>query len=1013
MSSAEQQLQADFALVKKLLQEYPSIKLIATKGEPPEQYDIEYNLKGYKANPDGTILPANKHQVRITLPFGYPHFPPTVKPLSSIFHPDIDPDAIRIADFWKESRTLPELIIHIGQMICGTFYSSDPFNQRAFDWYEDRKSWLPFDILEPYEGDDEESFIPRRGQAGASTATTAQTPVPTVAATGPAPREEEIPLDIAVKEEPVQEAVEENVELGDLLDGEFSHAFDLELGDEAPGPGETPDDLTALPEEEPFADIEPAAASPAESAVDLTGLGDEAPSLDFGLDLLLEEPTVEIQPEDLTGGEADDFSAAFDLAAEPAAPQEETIVLGDIVGLGVEDLVGEGGLAKEEAAASDLPPPEDFAVDFGIEGLAQGPTGEQASKEQGVEEALFEGISLQLDEEQGKNFGNQADTILALIERKEIFTAKKVLANLADPSSIPDRDQLELTIAAAISEAEEIYKKADKLEQKGDLEKAGLMLDQVANIAIDYPGLDFARNRIRESMMAGGQQKTSAEEEKKTIAVPVAEAVAEKPVPKKIAVPKLRVKVPYKLLGMLLALCGIAGGGTMLYLKDSASLTKARTEYNKGRQLAENLDFKGAEKAFTGARTQLGSILLFSRGGKKELSQAIDAIVSAQTFKEGLQGKVLYNEQYVTIEAAKAIDSFTKHADSAEQARKGGNIDQAIISYEKSLEYAEPAGFQDKSEEIRQKISALRLEQAMVMARKAEEAKDWKKAADSYQLALELSSVLAKPEEHGDIAKLKAAATLRNDLEEGKRAFTSSEWQKAVELLQRAQDLSTDNPTLLAESEQQEIGKLLTDASVYQILASAKNAFAQQDWEGAIKEYNNAVALLREKEAVLGREEVADSIGKIEKTVLMTKISREQSQIVGGATDSGTLSTNLEHSRAIASLIEKSPLKNDPALQGIYKDSKAQIAILERDILVNSKVAYLKEQYEKIFRENYPSAKSSELLNPQVTFVKREGNILIFSMSCAERNQGRTFRLELNYQYDLDKGAWSLYSGKL
>jgi ubiquitin-protein ligase len=1014
MSSAEQHLQADFALVNKLLQEYPSIKLIATKGEPPEQYDIEYNLKGYKANSDGTILPANKHRVRITLPFGYPHFPPTVKPLSPIFHPDIDPDAIRIADFWKESRTLPELILHIGQMICGTFYSSDPFNQRAFDWYEDRKTWLPFDILEPYEGDDEEDFVPRREQqTGKSTATAGQTPVPTVAAAGPPAREEEIPLDFAVEEEPVQEAAEESVELGDLLDGEFSHAFDLELGDEPGGHGEAIDDLLTLPEEENIADIEPSAPGTAGSAVDLTGLQDEAPSLDLDLELMLEKPTGELQPEDLTGGEADDFSAAFDPAAEPAAPTEETITLEDIVGFRAEDLAGEGDLAKEEPAATDLPIPEDFAIDLGIDDAIQGLVEEKAIPEPVAEEGLLGGISLQLDEEQGKNFGTQADTIRPLIERKEIFTAKKILANLDDPRSVPDRDELELTIAAAISKAEEIYKKADMLEQKGELEKAGLMLDLVANIAIDYPGLDFARNRIRESMMAGGQQKPTVEEGKKTIAVPVAEAAAEKPAPKKIAVPKLRGKVPYKLLGMLLALCAIAGGGTALYLKDSASLAKARTEYSKGQQLAEKLDFKGAEKAFTDARRQLDSILLFSRSGKNDLSQAIDAVVNAQPFKEGLQGKVLVNEQYVTIEAAKAIDSFTQHADSAEQARKSGNIDQAIISYEKSLEYAEPAGFQDKAEDIQQQISALRLQQAIDLARKAEVDKEWQKAADSYQRALELSDILGKPEEYGDIAKLKAAATLRHELEEGKRAFTSAEWQKAVEMLQRAQKLIAEDPTLIAEAEQQEIGKLLANASVYQILASAKNAFAQQDWEGAIKEYDNAVALLREKETVLGREEVADSIGKIEKTVLMTRISREQSRIVGGAADSGSLAANLEHYRAIASLIEKSPLKNDPALQEIYKDAKARIATLEKDILVNSKVAYLKERYEAIFRENYPSAKSSELLNPQVTFAKREGNVLIFSMSCAERSQGRTFRLQLNYQFDLDKGVWSLYPGEL
>ncbi|HBI14897.1 MAG TPA: hypothetical protein DDY20_05195 [Desulfobulbaceae bacterium] len=989
MSSGEQQLQADFALVKKLLQEYPSIKLVATKGDPPEQYDIEYNLKGFKTAAGGTILPANKHLVRIALPFGYPHFPPTAKPLSPIFHPDIDPDAIRIADFWKESKSLPKLIIHIGQMICGTFYSTDPFNQSAFDWFEERKSWLPFDILEPHEGDEEEAFIPRRGQAGKGAATAEQPPTPLAEETGSAAPEEEIPLDFALPE-PGREAGEESAELDNLLDGEFSHAFDLdEQSNGTTGSGVAIEDLT--------------------------GLQDESPSLDLGLglELELEQPMAELQTKDLTGEEGGDFNTAFDLAGESSLPKEEGFDLGDLAGLGQEDLDRGGALAMEEAAIPELHLSDDFALDFSAAEVAQVLGDEEANQELMADDGLLGGLSLQLDEDHGKTFADQVDSIRPLIERKEIFTAKKVLASVPDPRSIPDREELELTIAAAISEAEEMYKKADKLEQKGELEKAGLMLDLVANIAMDYPGLDFARNRIRESVMAGGRQKTAGEADVKAEAVQAGEVSTEKPAPKKIAVPKLRVKIPYRLLGVLLAVAGIAGGGTALYLKDNASLAKARAEFNRGQQLVQKLDFKEAEKAFTTARSKLGSIILFARGGKNDLSQAIDAVVGAESFKEGLQGKVLSEGEYVTVAVAMAIDSFTQHAASAEQARQDGNIDQAIISYEKSLEYAEQAGKQDKTEDIRQKISALRLQQTMALAKKAEEDKEWNKAADTYQQALELSGTQAKPEEQADIAEHHAEATLRHAVEEGKRAFTSSEWQKAVEMLQRAKELIVDNPTIIAEPEQQEINKLLINASFYQILANAKISFAQQDWDGAVKEYDNAVALLRENEGILGQDEVTDSIGKIEKTVLMTKISREQSQIVQEATDSGTLAANLEHFRAIASIIEKSTLKNDAGLQEMYKDAKVRIANLEKEILINGKKEYLKERYETIFRENYPSAKSSELVNPQVTFVKREGNVLIFTMSCAERSQGRIFRLELNYQYDLDKGAWSLYPGKL
>jgi len=159
MSSGAQQLKEDFIQVQKLLEIYPDIKITNTEGDPPEQYDIEYIIKGYRTNPEGDPTPDNNHEVRITLPFGYPHFPPTVKPITPIFHPDIDPDAIRIADFWQENHSLSDLIVHIGQMICGNHYTKDePFNQNAFEWFQERSSWLPFDILEPRDEDDIEEI---------------------------------------------------------------------------------------------------------------------------------------------------------------------------------------------------------------------------------------------------------------------------------------------------------------------------------------------------------------------------------------------------------------------------------------------------------------------------------------------------------------------------------------------------------------------------------------------------------------------------------------------------------------------------------------------------------------------------------------------------------------------------------------------------------------------------------------------------------------------------------------
>ncbi|MCI5147022.1 MAG: hypothetical protein D3923_16245, partial [Candidatus Electrothrix sp. AR3] len=119
MASEKEQHTSDFEEIKKTLEQYPAIKIVHTEGDPPKSYEIEYHLTGLIRDPDGSIQKVTQHTISLVLPFGYPHFPPTVKPLTPIFHPDIDPDAVRIASYWQQTPSLANLIHHIGEMICG------------------------------------------------------------------------------------------------------------------------------------------------------------------------------------------------------------------------------------------------------------------------------------------------------------------------------------------------------------------------------------------------------------------------------------------------------------------------------------------------------------------------------------------------------------------------------------------------------------------------------------------------------------------------------------------------------------------------------------------------------------------------------------------------------------------------------------------------------------------------------------------------------------------------------
>lgn len=149
MSTKDQQLSSDHKKVVDTIKLYKNITLIGTTGEPADEYDIEYKLRGYSISPSGKIAIARQHRVKIYLPFGYPHFPPTLKPLSPIFHPDVDANVVRIANYWEKNKSLADLIIHFGEMICGKIYSSEnPFNLKAAEYYEKNKNRLPLDSLQ-------------------------------------------------------------------------------------------------------------------------------------------------------------------------------------------------------------------------------------------------------------------------------------------------------------------------------------------------------------------------------------------------------------------------------------------------------------------------------------------------------------------------------------------------------------------------------------------------------------------------------------------------------------------------------------------------------------------------------------------------------------------------------------------------------------------------------------------------------------------------------------------------
>lgn len=881
MSTVAQHLIADFDQVKKTLAMYPDINIIHTDGEPPDHYEIEYHLKGYKKNPDGTIISDNQHRIRIDLSFGYPHFPPSVKPLTPVFHPDIDPDAVRIADFWQKNPSLAELVLHIGKMICGMYSPEAPFNQEAFDWYEERRDRLPFDSVEMATGDDSLKTPPN-----------------------------DMPAAFSTVKEPVQLSPEEDENITE---------DDIPLASEAEG--EAPDIATGHKT-------------------------DKLPSDELPATLDEEEIQLGLNLED----------------EDPVPQQNKTDELEELAG------------ALEEDAFSAL-------------GLDDESPGESSKKEK----------------------KGHLRPVRTLIQQKKIFTAQRVLADIPDPASVPDLEELKRDIAKATREATRLHKKADQLERQEQLEKAGLLLDQVANVAIDYPGLEFARNRIRENIMARltkpAEPSTAAESAKRQ----KKETTTGKPVPKKKVSAKARRKIPYKWIITLAVLIGIAVGGSRLYFKDSVNLKKAEASWQQAQKLSARRQYKEAGKTLATAQSALDKIFLL-RQSRKTMEQKIHSLVSSQDFKEGLKGRVLYNGQYINADLAKKLTRLNVLLAAANKSVSAGETSAAIKAMNTALRFAEQNGLNEQMRKIRPTLSSLQLQESLELAKKAEEEKEWPQAAETYRKALELSSSLSTTADKNDIATHFAAASFHSELDRSKTAFTASEWQKTIEMLQRAEKILQKNPQAASAAENKELHSLLLNSQLFQMLSTAKKAYEKGDWGKAIQEYRKSIDLLKQNRDRLGVE-TGDYVDKIEKTILLTHIAREQSKASLTAKNEDIAAT-LSHDQAIVNLIEKSRFNHDPALKKILDNTRRQVATKKKQLEIKLKIDWLNTNFQKIFLENYPSARSSELPYQKVTFLKKVGNKLIFNLSCVEIRQGRSFGLELNYQYNPDTDSWSIYPGQ-
>ncbi|MCL2789772.1 MAG: hypothetical protein FWD79_03925 [Desulfobulbus sp.] len=816
MATGSQQIADDYERLKELLASYPNISIIKTEGQPPNSYEIEYNLRGYIKKDDRTIDIGYTHRVRLSLPFGYPHFAPTAKPLTPIFHPDFDPAAIRLADRWQQNPSLPELVLHIGEMICAIVYNlEDPFNQEAAEWYVRQQAQLPLDTIS---------------------------------------------------------------------------VADIEIS---------------------VVDIEPSKPN----VVDIKPI----------------EPVALIEPTDTTPGPLDtDAFTALRLERD------------------------------------DLP-----------------------------------------DSHQQSD-GAVIQHIRDLVDANKIFAANKILSELPEGISFPDREELQLHIGKILRKTDQLFKLIEQLESMSKFDGAMEVMDNLQTIAVDVPGVEALKARIQQAMQVARSAAASRKSSKR--ATDVQASSPPSPLIKLSGKSLARSgTVFFKPISAAILMLAVAILSISLYFKDENTLSRSQVNVLQGQLLIEKKQFDQAVKTLEEARAMLSDLtILRFRKGRQE--QSIDALLSSTDLQEGLQGRVLYQGQYVSASDAAAQEKLAVLTDQAQSLAGQNKIAEALSLYRQALQFATNRHLEKQQTAINETIQSLELRQTLAAAEKAEQENNWSEAAEAYRKALTLSDTMMNLGTTSDITSRMTAATFRYELDQSKKSFTQSQWRETIKYLEQAQRAININPNVVSEKERQDLHQLLINARLYLTLSTAREAFQQKNWQQAIEEYQNALDLLtREPETAANVR--GESLGKIKKTLLMVKIAQIQDQIVENESkgDKGDPATILARYKEIQKLIAESEDQNDPAVKDVSQKIADKIDKQQDLLLQREKIAWLEGHFDEIFRANYPTFKNSKLTQPKAVFLKKISGRIIFTLSCLEQSQGSASKLELNYQFDLASGKWSLY----
>lgn len=828
---ANRQLEEIYEEIQQRFSRHPAVSITPLEGDPPEKYQITYTITGLqKIDGDAEPSKSEEHSITITIPFGFPHFPPSCVPESPVFHPDFDPAAICIGEFWTPDKKLTDLIVHIGQLISGEQFSTEnAFNEEAASWYLLNSDQLPH----------------------------ATFPVDAV-----------LEEDLAATSEDGFEDTTDDLEL-DVIDD-----IDLE------------DDFSYLSIEETSFDETSQEPPPLETAP-------TAPAIDYDLiELLKSKKRYQKLNEYL-----------HSLSGNIEFDQKKELL----------DLTD-----KELQKAQQL---------YG----------------------------------EAETFEHEGNPVNSLQKYKEV---KKHV------SDFPGLD-------------EDIKRAEQSVELLG--------------------GFDQSESVAEEEVAEPAKQAEPAPQEpdKKKKEVTLFEDKENSP---------LRNYIPYTIGGALLV-C-LLGVGFVYYINTNR-YSEAEEKYAQCQNSLKKRDFYTTDKLCNEALTSAQKIRYLKTGQRDQLVGKINTTLSSQILKQGLAGNVKYNDRYISISAFESIEQFNKLVSNGEKAYEEGTwrLSSDYLSQAIEIGTRTPDIDRELLAPLEEKLIRSNFNAAYEAGVALTKQQSWQEASKELTVAARALTSL-DPETQNkykiELDRLHQEALYHSLTTQADIHFESGQWDKVIssckEILLKSRTFLESHPEYIRQLEEK-----IIRAELYSTIEAGKKAFSNSNWDLAIQKYNSAISLLNENKQALSQVSSEENRKKLSRIRLQASIIRDQQQATIDLKKK-LYKNALENFENIITAIEESPFGVEEEFFLVLEDTRKSIQSTRDEMFIADKTQYLEENYVDLFLQNFPAATTDSLSEPKIEYVKKVEEKLLFKLECLETGGGRPLRLVINYLFDPATDKWSFYN---